>query len=499
MTMNDEAEVRREKMKLLEAAGMPAYSAEVHRTAEIGQAVEQFDAWAEAAKPLTLAGRVMTTRVHGALVFADVKDASGKIQFLLKQDEIGETLFALFRDAIDPADFVEATGVLFLTKRGEKTLQVQNWRILGKALLPLPEKFHGLQDVEKRFREREMDVLTNPEVRQRFIVRSKLVSSLRRFLDERGFLEVETPVLQPIPGGANARPFITHHNALDIDLYLRIAEEVYLKRLVVGGFEKVYEIGRNFWNEGIDYAHNPEFSMLELYWAYATKEEYIVFLEEMMTTIVRDAVGGLTVPFEETSIDFTAPWPRLTFREAIMRSCGIDIGAFRDPDALVKAASDQGLKIDFSECVGLGEHYDQLYKKTARSGFVQPTWVLDYPVELKPLAGRSPEDPTKSACAQLIVNGAEVMNVYYHELTDPTEQRHRFEEQQELREQGSEEAQRQDDAFLRSLEHGMPPTSGMGLGIDRLCAFITNASSIKEVILFPTLRPEHESSTNENV
>lgn len=497
--MQDEASVRREKIKLLEASGMPAYSAVVNRTVEIGQAVGRFEDWAEDGKSITLDGRVMTTRVHGALVFADLKDETGKIQILLKQDELGEALFSLFRDAIDPGDIVEATGTLFLTKRGEKTLQVTGWRILAKALLPLPEKFHGLQDIEKRYRERELDLIANPEAMQRFKVRSKFVSALRRFLDERGFMEVETPVLQSIPGGANARPFITHHHALDIDLYLRIATEVHLKRLVVGGIEKIYEIGRLFRNEGIDYAHNPEFTSMEMYWAYATKEEYISLIEDMAAYAIESAVGSLTLPFGEESINFTTPWPHTTFRQAIIDACGIDIDAYRDPKALVAASDAAGLKIDYSGCFGIGEHYDQLYKKTARAGISQPTWVFDYPVELKPLANISPDDPTKSASAQLVVQGAEVINAYYHELTSPDEQRRRFMEQQALREQGSEEAQRLDESFLSSLEHGMPPTSGLGFGIDRICAFISNVPTIKEVILFPTLRPEHDTNQPGNV
>jgi lysyl-tRNA synthetase class 2 len=339
-----------------------------------------------------------------------------------------------------------------------------------------------------------MDILSNPEVKERFLVRSRLISALRRFLDDNAFIEVETPILQNIAGGANARPFVTHHHALDIDLYLRIATELHLKRLVVGGIEKVYEIGRCFRNEGIDYAHNPEFTMIELYWAYASKEQYISFLEEMISTIVQSSVGQRTIKQESgETIDFTAPFPRTTFRDVILDACGIDIDTLSSEKEVEDATKGKKLAIDFSNSHGFGEYVDELYKKTARPQIVQPTWVFDYPAELKPLAGVHPDDPSKSASCQLVVMGAEVVNAYYHELSNPLVQREHFEAQQALREQGSEVAQRIDESFLRALEHGMPPTSGMGFGIDRLCACITSAHSIKEVILFPTLRPESES------
>jgi lysyl-tRNA synthetase class 2 len=494
--MADESIVRREKLEALSRAGMSPYATATERTTTIGEALEHFDEWVASAKVVTLAGRVFTTRLHGGLLFADIAEESGKIQILLKLDDIGERIFNLFRDTVDPADFVQASGTLFVTKRGEKTLQVTSWKMLTKALLPLPEKFHGLQDIETRYREREMDLISNPEALHRFRVRSKFVAALRRFMDEHGFMEVETPILQSIPGGANARPFVTHHNALDIDLYLRIATELHLKRLVVGGIEKVYEIGRLFRNEGIDYAHNPEFTSMEMYWAYAGKDEYIDFLEEMTAYAINASVGNLDLPLGDQTIHFARPWPRVTFRQAIIDACDIDIDAYREPQALVDASKAKGLDIDYSGCVGIGEHYDQLYKKTARAAIVQPTWVFDYPVELKPLANASPDDPTKSASAQLVVQGAEIFNTYYHELTNPIEQRRRFMEQQSLREQGSEDAQRLDESFLTSLEHGMPPTAGMGFGIDRICAFITNAHTIKETILFPTLRPESSDTPN---
>lgn len=494
----DEFQVRQEKRQKLEALGMQAYSSEAHRSHPIGAVLSNFDELSTAETIVTLAGRVLTIRVHGGMMFADVLDESGKLQFTFKQDDIGEEVFGRFRDLIDPSDVVEATGTLFVTKRGEKSLAVRAWRVLSKALRPLPEKWHGLQDVEARYRHRELDLIMNPESRHRFVARSRMVSALRHFLDERGFMEVETPILQAIPGGANARPFVTHHNSLDVDLYLRIAPELFLKRLVVGGFEKIYEVGRSFRNEGIDYAHNPEFTMVELYWAFGPdKDGFIDFLESTVRHMIQAAVGSLSVPYEDHEIDFSVRWPRLTFRQSILDACGIDIDVYRDPKALVGAVAAKGLSIDFKECVGIGEHYDALYKKTARAAFRQPTWVLDYPVELKPLARSCDDDATKSASAQLVVEGAEIVNAYYHELTDPADQRRRFEAQEALREQGSHEAQHLDEDFLFALEQGMPPASGVGIGIDRLIAFLTNAPNLKEVIAFPTLRPKESRQEGE--
>jgi len=486
--MLDEVQVRKEKLEKLRALGMDPYPRGIEKGDPVVDVIEPFTE----GRSVTTAGRLMTIRVHGAMMFADLMDETGKVQIAFKEDEIDAESFIRFRDLVDPGDVVKVEGTLFLTKRGEKSVQVKQWHMLAKALLPLPEKWHGLKDVEARYRQRELDLISNPEVRQRFVVRSKLVSSLRHFLDERGFLEVETPILQAIPGGANARPFNTHHNTLGIDLYLRIAPELYLKRLIVGGFEKVYEIGRSFRNEGIDYAHNPEFTTIELYWAYVDKDKFVDFLEEVMVFIVQSATDTLTVPYEDGEISFTAPWPRRTFRESIIEACGIDIDTLETPAEVKKASQDKGLEISFDGCIGLGEHYDELFKKTARPALKQPTWIFDYPLELKPLANKSAVDPTKSASVQLVVQGAEIINAYYYELNDPMDQRERFAGQQALREKGSEEAQWMDEDFIRALEHGMPPTSGMAIGIDRLAAFITNSPNLKEIILFPTLRPTHQ-------
>jgi lysyl-tRNA synthetase class 2 len=487
---------RRARLAAMIEGGENPYPSSVNRTHPLKSILDAFEDFEREGDEVVVAGRVIALRDIGALSFARLMDESATMQIVLRKADL-ENYKALIGNT-DVGDFYEVVGTAFTTKTGEKSVLVKNAKIIAKALKPLPEKWHGLQDIETRYRERELDLISNEEVRKRFLVRSKFVSAMRHYLDDHGFLEVETPILQPIPGGANARPFITHHNALGADFYLRIAPELYLKRLVVGGFEKIYEIGRCFRNEGIDYSHNPEFTMMELYWAYAKKDEFIDFLEELVTTVIKESVGSLSVPYGEGSIDFTSAWPRMTFREAILNDCGIDIDDLSSPKEVIAAAKAKKLSIDFKGCVGLGEHLDELWKKTAREKITTPTWIFDYPVELKPLAKASEADPRKSATVQLVVQGAEIVNAYYYELNNPIDQRTRFEAQQELKEQGSEEAQWMDEAFLSALEHGMPPTSGVGIGIDRLVAFITNSPNLKEIILFPTLKPEQPIEKQED-
>jgi lysyl-tRNA synthetase class 2 len=479
---------RRVRLQTMIENGKEPYPTDAKRTHVIKSVLDAFEEYEKSAEGVVIAGRLLALREIGALSFGRLMDNTASMQVVLKDTDLKN--YKELLTELDVGDFLEVVGTAFVTKTGEKSVLATGARIIAKALKPLPEKWHGLQDIETRYRMRELDLISNKEVKERFIVRSKLVSSLRSYLDDHGYLEVETPMLQSIPGGANARPFITHHNALGTDLYLRIAPELYLKRLLVGGFEKIYEIGRCFRNEGIDYSHNPEFTMLELYEAYAKKDEFMSFLEDMMKSIITASVGTLKVPYGEGEIDFGAEWPRMTFREAILRETGIDIDELTDVKAVIAAVKEKKVKIDFKKCVGLGEHLDELWKKTARPKITQPTWIFDYPVELKPLARNHPEDSTKSATAQLVVEGNEIVNAYYHELNNPIDQRARFEGQQALREEGSEEAQWMDEAFLTALEHGMPPASGMGMGIDRLVAFLTNSPNLKEVILFPTLKPE---------
>lgn len=489
--MTAEEQVRRDRLAQLTAQGTDAYPAGSKRTAMISDVLATFDERVTSEAVDTIAGRVMAFRNIGALTFVRVLDASGAMQGVIRQEDFGDGYDAVVAP-IDVGDIVEIEGTAYLTRTQEKSVLARSVRVLAKSLKPLPEKWHGLTDVEIRYRQRELDLISNPEARERLLVRSRVVAAIRRFLDDAGFIEVETPMLQPIPGGASARPFITHHNALGTDFYLRIAPELYLKRLVVGGMEKIFEIGRCFRNEGIDYSHNPEFTMLELYHAYTSKDAFITLNESIIREGVIGGLGTSVATIDGQEIDFAQTFARKTFRETILDASGIDIDTLANGDDVVAAAAEKGIAVDFKGCHGFGEFLDALYKKTGRAAITSPTWVFDYPADLKPLARQNPEDPSKSACAQLVMMGAEIVNLYYHELNNPIDQRARFEEQEALREKGSEEAQFMDEEFLNALEYGMPPTSGTGIGIDRLVAFITGAPNLKEVIAFPTLKPKND-------
>lgn len=493
MSVPNEHEIRLQKLNALQEAGIRPYPSQTMRTMMCADAIAQFDELEASGRELILAGRLITTRVHGALIFADLMDASGRLQILLKQDEIDEALFVSFRDRIDPADFVQVTGKLFRTKRGEMTMAVSAWTILSKALLPLPEKWHGLADQETRYRERELDLISSAETRRVFSIRAAVIRALRHGLEAEGFQEVETPMLQLIPGGASARPFITHHNALDIDLYLRIAPELYLKRLIVGGYEKVFEIGRQFRNEGIDWSHNPEFTSLEFYWAYQDYRHLMDFTEGYIKRVIQEVNGSLDVAHGESAIEFGKPWPRKTFRGAIQEACGIDIlGMSRDE--LVAAMKKLNIDSDY-EKGDLGKLYDDLYKDTVRSRQMEPLFIIDYPIEMEPLAKKCEDDPRFVQRFQLIAGTVELLKAY-SELNDPIDQLERFQGQQSLRESGDDEAQHIDMGFVTALQHGMPPTAGWGMGVDRFVSLLANVRSLKEVILFPTLRPpETEPNT----
>jgi len=485
MSLKDEFGVRLDKADALRTAGVNPYPANVHRDARVGDVLTQFDAWSEQKKDFTIAGRVMTTRIHGKMAFADLRDESGTIQIQLTVDGVGEASFDQFLNLIDPADFIQVRGTLFVTKRGQQTVAVSEWKILTKALRPLPEKWHGLKDVEIRYRERELDLLSNAEVRDVFRTRTKVIRALREALDAEGFEEVETPILQPIAGGATARPFITHHNALDHDFYLRIAPELYLKRCVVGGFEKVYELGRQFRNEGVDWSHNPEFTSLEFYWAYKDYRGLMDFTEELLSSVITRVLGTSKVAFNGDDIDFTPPWPRVRFRDAIKDACGIDISGLGKEDLITRMKEK---RIEVDGAADLGKLYDELYKETVRSKQIQPIFIIDYPIEMEPLAKKCEDDPRFVQRFQLIAGKLEMLKAY-SELNDPVDQRERFLGQQELREAGDDEAQFIDEQFLTSLEHGLPPTAGWGMGIDRFVMMLTDQKSVKDVILFPTLKP----------
>jgi lysyl-tRNA synthetase class 2 len=440
----------------------------------------------------TLVGRIRLLRDSGKSAFVDIEDGTGKIQVYFRINDLGEEAFSLFK-LLDIGDFVQVSGYLFRTRRGERTLHVRDFRILSKGLRPLPEKYHGLEDKELRQRKRYLDLLSNgDEARQVFITRSRTISAVRRFLDEQHFLEVETPVLQPLYGGATARPFVTHHNTLDRDLYLRIAVELYLKRLLVGGYERVYEIGRNFRNEGIDRSHNPEFTMLEFYQAYADYKEMMRVVEEMVAFVAQQVKGTTLITYQGIEIDLAPPWQRIPLLDAISEFTGIDVMRFPDKDSLIAEMRARGYEADPK--LGWGRLVDALMKEMFRKGIPalkQPLFLYDYPLDVSPLTKQHRETPGLVERFQPFISGLEIGNAYT-ELNDPLDQRARFEDQARQRAQGDDEAQVLDEDFLEALEIGMPPTGGVGIGIDRLVMLMTDEESIRDVILFPTMRKPAE-------
>jgi lysyl-tRNA synthetase class 2 len=452
--------------------------AQIHeRHRDLGEGEETDDSY-------RVAGRLTARRGHGKAAFLDLVDRSGKVQLHARQDVLGEEQFErLLR--LDLGDIVGVDGVAFRTKRGELSLRVEGWTLLAKSLRPPPEKYHGLADVELRYRHRELDLIANAQTRDLFVLRTRVIAAIRRFLEDRGFLEVETPVLQPLYGGALARPFTTHHNVLDRRLYLRIATELYLKRLIVAGLEKVYELGKDFRNEGISQKHNPEFTMLETYEAYADYLDVAAMTEEMVAYVANEALGRTTVQAKDLSIDLSPPWRRVTLREAISERTGIDIGMENERESLAAAMRKVGIEPDPD--AGWGKLVDDLLSKHVEPDLREPTFVLDYPTELSPFARPHRSEEGLVERFEAFVGGIEIANAF-SELTDPDEQRRRFEQQQRMLQAGDEEAQPYDEDFVRALEHGMPPTGGLGVGIDRLVMVLSGASSIREVILFPALR-----------
>jgi lysyl-tRNA synthetase class 2 len=452
----------------------------------LGRFGDADDATLAAAEPVTLGGRLISLRSHGKASFAHLKDQSGKLQIYVRLDRVGQASYDLFR-RLDIGDFLGVSGALFRTKTGELTVQVDRLTLLAKSIRPLPDKWHGLSDVEVRYRQRYVDLIANPPVGELFRRRARLIAEIRRFLDGRGFLEVETPMMQSIPGGAAARPFITHHNALDLDLYLRIAPELYLKRCVVGGLERVYEINRNFRNEGISTQHNPEFTMLEFYQAYADYADLMALTEALIPQVVQTVCGGETVRYQGREIRFTPPWPRLTLVEALVTRAGLGPEDIETEAGLRAAAAAR--KIPVKGDWGRAKLLVELFEACVEAQLVQPTFVTGFPVELSPLAKARTDDPRTVQRFELYIGGFEVANAYT-ELNDPREQRRRLEAQARERAAGDEEAHFLDEDFVRALEYGLPPTAGEGIGIDRLVMLLTDSPSIRDVILFPLLRPE---------
>lgn len=473
---------RRRKLENIRRRGVDPYPHAFHRTHTAEEALAAFESLGD--ERIAVAGRIVGWRSLGKAIFGHIQDGSGKLQLFFRRDVLGDEAFEALRD-LDVWDLIGATGPLFRTRTGEITLGVERLVLLAKCLEAPPEKYHGLQDVELRYRQRYLDLVVNGESRQVFVMRSLIVRAMRRFLDGRGFLEVETPTLQPLYGGAAARPFETYHNELERTLYLRISDELYLKRLIVGGLEKVYEIAKDFRNESVSFKHNPEFTMMELYWAYADYRDVMELTEQMVYAIAEDVLGKTTVSFGGHIVDLTPPWRRLTMREGLRGATGIDIAAHRDAESLYAAGRRLGLEL--TPGLTWSRLVDDLHGRYLEKTLIEPTFLVDYPWELSPLAKRHRDDPALVERFEPFVAGFELGNAFT-ELNDPADQRARFVHQAEDKRAGDEEAHPLDEDYLTALSYGMPPTGGLGIGIDRLTMLLADRQSIRDVILFPALR-----------
>ncbi|MFD3155564.1 lysine--tRNA ligase [Haloimpatiens sp. FM7330] len=485
--LNEQMQQRLEKLKALQSEGKDPFDVyKVNVTHSSKQVKDSFESLQEA--EVTVAGRIMSKRGQGKVVFSDVHDKEGKIQLFIKIDNVGEDKLKEFK-SLNIGDIVTATGSVFKTRTGEISVRVMKFELISKSLRPLPEKFHGLKDPDLRYRHREVDVIMNPEVKDTFIKRTAIIKYIREFLDNKGFMEVETPILSPIAGGAAARPFITHHNALDIDMYLRIATELYLKRLIVAGFEKVYDLGKNFRNEGIDIRHNPEFTMIELYEAYADYNDMMEITENMVAYVCEKVLGTTRVTYQGTEIDFKPPWRRVTMVDAVKEYAGVDFNEIKDDEEARKIAKEKNLEFKKElQYVTKGEVLNELFEEYAEEKMIQPTFIYDYPVEISPLTKKKRGNEEFTERFEGFIFGRELCNAY-SELNDPVVQRERFMQQAKERELGDDEAYVIDEDFLHALEIGMPPTGGLGIGIDRLIMLLTDSYSIRDVILFPTMKP----------
>lgn len=476
-----ETEARKDNLEKLKKQKVNPYPSAVEKAQTVKECLALMD------KKVATAGRLESIRAHGKSTFADLGDASGSIQIFFKTDELEGDSYDLTK-LLNTGDYIQVKGEVFTTKAGETTILVSEFKLLAKTLLPIPDQWYGLKDVETRYRQRYLDMLMNKKVRQNLITRSKITANLRDFMDSEGFIEVETPILQPIPGGTSAKPFATHYNILKQDMYLRIAPELYLKRMVVGGFEKVYEIGRNFRNEGLSHMHNPEFTMMEFYWAYQDYESIMEFTEKLMANIVEKTLGKTKISYQKNKINFEPPYTRITFDELIKKDCGIDIYKYPKFEDLKKEVEKKKIQLNWSDIKVWVKLVDELYKKVSRPKIVQPTFVIDHPLVLTPLAKAKDDEPEKAQRFQLVVGGGmEIINAYT-ELNDPQEQEDRFKDQVKMSKKGYEEAAMMDKDYIRALKYGLPPTAGWGMGIERLTMLLTDQYSIKEVIPFPTLK-----------
>ncbi len=496
--LSDLQSVRLDKVREFRDAGVEPYPTRSQRTHTTTQAIDLFESNEDGTHEVTAGGRITTIRHMGKTIFAQIRDGHGAIQLYLRKDELGEERFAEFLHLFDLGDWVEASGSLFRTKTGEVSVRTRTITMLSKALNAPPDKFHGLQDIEIRYRQRYADLIANAEVRRVFEVRSKVVSAFREYLDGLGYLEVETPVLQPLYGGAAARPFTTHHNALDQTFYLRIADELYLKRLLVGGFERVYEIAKDFRNEGVDRNHSPEFTMLEFYEAFADYQVMMERVRGLTTTASQRVFGGLVFETQGHTVDLTGDWPAITLRQAILDRSGVDYTKYPDQPSLLKAARDAGATIESGTV--WPRIVDEMLKQFVRPNLIQPTFLIDYPVELSPLAKRKPEDPTHVERFQFYLAGGELANSFT-ELNDPIDQWRRFVDQQKDKDAGDLDAMPIDHDFVNALMYGMPPSGGVGIGIDRTTMVFADQSTVRDVILFPAMRnlpTARQASDHEN-
>lgn len=486
LSENEQKQIRVDKLIELQKNSMDPFEiTTANQTAESDEIKANFEEYEN--KDVFVCGRIMTWRDMGKANFIDVQDRNGRIQVYVRMNDIGEEEYAQFKKW-DIGDIVEVCGFVFKTRTGEISVHAKTIRLLSKSLLPLPEKFHGLTDTDTRYRRRYLDMIMNPDVKDTFIKRSKIITSIRNYLDNHGFIEVETPMLNIIPGGAAARPFITHHNTLNLDMYLRIATELYLKRLIVGGMERVYEIGRNFRNEGMDVRHNPEFTCIELYQAYTDYHGMMDIAEALIRNAAQEACGNLHINYCGTEIDLETPFARMTMVEAVKKFSGIDFSEFMsDNEKAVAIAKEKGIEVENGKETW-GDVLNSFFEEFVESNLVQPTFIMDYPVEISPLTKRKPDCPVLTERFELFIMGGEYGNAY-SELNDPIDQMHRFEAQMKLREAGDDEANMIDHDFVTSLEYGMPPTGGLGIGIDRLVMLLTNSYSIRDVLLFPTMKP----------
>lgn len=483
LDLNEILRVRREKLANLQSQGSDPFAVTsfdaTHHTHEITEFFEKMEGEA-----VRVAGRIMSKRGMGKVIFADLADRDGRIQLYIKSDELGEAYEEVKK--LDIGDIVGVAGAVFRTQRGEISINVKEITLLSKSLRPLPEKFHGLKDTDLRYRQRYVDLIVNPHVRDAFVKRSAIIKRMREFLDGRGFLEVDTPILNTIPGGAAARPFVTHHNTLDIDMYLRIAPELHLKRLIVGGLERVYEIGRVFRNEGMSVRHNPEFALIEVYQAYTDYIGMMELTEQLICDVAQAVCGVLKVPYQGEEVDLTPPWERVTMLDAVRKHTGADFAAVADDEAARRLADSVGVAV--KKDMTWGSVLNEVFEQKVEQHLLQPTFIIDYPVEVSPLAKRKQGDARLTERFELFITRREIANAF-SELNDPLDQRERFLKQVAAREAGDEEASMMDDDYLLALEYGLPPTGGMGLGIERLVMLLTDSASIRDVLLFPTMKP----------